>query len=171
MPSDAHFRTCITKLKNPDYHIRNRAIASLDRLGDPRALPFLLDALGDDDPQDEESKVNMSAGSAIIHFGERAVEPLITALQPRPDVPNDGWRRYWVARTLGFVHDPRATQALIAALADAERRVVEGAAEGLGQIGDAQAVEPLEALAQARPFPPGYVYTAVAQALARIRQG
>jgi HEAT repeat protein len=168
--TEKRFRTFITKLKNPDYHIRNRAISSLARLNDPRAIPFLLVALGEFDPKDEESKVNISAGSAILHFGEPVAEILIAALQPRPDELYDGWRRYWVARTLGLIRDPRATQALIAALSDTEHRVVSAAAEGLGQIGDAEAISPLEAIEQTHPFPAGYLYTAVKLALERIRQ-
>ena len=117
--------------KHKDYHIRYRAVRALGETGDERFVGPLLEALGDFDTRDEESKVNRSAMFALVHIGEVAINPLIKALDKNPQHPNDGWRRYWVTQTLRIVKDKRAVEPLIRVLEDDDREAIEGAAEAL----------------------------------------
>ena len=124
-------------------------------MGDERAIAPLIEVLGDDDPEDDECRVNRHAATALIEFGSAAVPPLIAVLQ---DPAEDAWRRYWAAKTLGAIGDDRAMDALIRALQDDEPSVYEGAAEALRDWGrDERALEPLRRkLATLTPEDPGY---------------
>src|SRR4051812_10892760 len=51
----------ITELTAPNYHIRARAASTLGELQAIQSIPALLEALGDFDPADESSRVNMCA--------------------------------------------------------------------------------------------------------------
>src|SRR5262245_31109386 len=110
------FQELIHDLKHRDYHIRYKAARELGDMDDERAVPYLIEMLGDFDTHDEESKVNMSASSSLTHFKEAAFQPLCEALQPDPKHPNDLWRRGWVLETLGILGDQRAVDVLIQTL-------------------------------------------------------
>lgn len=89
----------------------------------------LLAVLNDDDPAIHCVVVDTLAG-----IGARAVEPLMDVLND----PHTTWRgRSGAAEALGRIGDPRALEALIAALPNA------ASATALGKLGDARAVEPL----------------------------
>src|SRR6266511_5372286 len=157
----------LQQLRHPVWRVRRNAVIALGHTKRIESIPALLDALGDFDPQDEDSKVIMSAGNALCEIGEPALIPLIDALQKQADHPHDAWRRYWVADTLGIFGDRRAVEPLIAALADPETR--EGAAEALGHLGDPQALEPLRRLYSALTSADGYVYRAIVWAIRDIK--
>lgn len=163
--TDQHLRTCITQLKNPDYHIRYRAVFTLGKLNDTRAIPILIEALGDFDKADEESKVNRTAGAALIRYGEQARDALITALAAQPDHPHDSWRRYWTADTLRFFPSQATTEALIKLLQDTDRSAVEGAVESIIQLQVFEALSSLRQLYDQRPFPDGYIYSVLQRAI------
>lgn len=104
----------IAALADPDADVRPLAAEALGQIGDARAVEPLITALCND------SQVRVKAAGALAKIGRPAVEALARALRPRD------------LRTLGD-----AAQIL------AQTRVPKVAAEVLGQIGDAGAVEPL----------------------------
>jgi HEAT repeat protein len=157
----------IQQLQHPIWRMRRDAAVALGLTKRVEAIPPLLDALGDFDRQDEDSKVNMCAGNALCAIGEPALLPLIDALQRQANHPHDKWRRYWVADSLGVFGDQRAVGPLIAALADPEIRA--GAAEALGRLGDPRALESLRNLYTALTPADGYVYRAVGWAIRDIQ--
>ena len=69
----------------------------------------------------------------------RDVNGLIKALGYK----KDEYVRWYTARALGEIKDPRAVEPLIAALGDERSDVRQAAAEALGKIKDPRAVEPL----------------------------
>ncbi len=116
-----------------------------------------------------DAAVRSEARSALCTIGEKAVEPLITALKDedanvrseaagalrsigdeRAIEPliatlndEDAHVRFCAALYLGSIGDERAVEPLIAALNDEEASVRESAAKALGDIGDERAIEPL----------------------------
>jgi HEAT repeat protein len=160
----------ITELTAPNYHIRARAASTLGELQAIQSIPALLEALGDFDPADESSRVNMCASDALAAIGAPALEPLITALQEKRLSPHDGWRRYWVTEALGILGDPHAVEPLITALADSEKGVREGAAEALGRIQDTRALVPLKHLLDILVPSGDALYLTVAWAIMAIQE-
>ena len=147
-------------LHNPDYHLRVRAVNALGKHTSERAIELLIEHLGELDRADEESKVNWAASAALHNIGEPALDRLIEALHEKRDQPNDNWRRYWVAVTLGYMGDVRSVEILIEALED--EGVRGGVAEALGQIGDKRALEPLiRILPQSRGYAPIAIRNAI----------
>ncbi len=144
--------------------VRHLAVAALGELRDPRALPALAAAL---EGPDEEG-VRWRAAEALVHIGPLALDHLLSlAAHEDPDV------RWKACVALGEIGDIRAVPALLGRLADSDRfvrtravsalvrlgspalpfltlaledpdtRVRLGAADALGQIGDAAAIEGL----------------------------
>ncbi len=151
-------------LKHEWSHVREAAAKALGEIGDPRAVEPLTAAL-----KDKDINVRRVAAKALGDIGDaRAVEPLIATLkdedgQVRKAVASAlkklGWKPeggeaeawYWTiqcnwekAIALGSL----AVEPLIAALKDGKRAVRKSAAEALGKVGDARAVEPLIAAFQ-----------------------
>lgn len=157
-------------LKQNDYHVRYKAARALGSQRDERAIVALLDALGDFDQRDEESKVNFSATKALAHIGEPAVLPLIMALKPNQSHAQDEWRRYWVCYALGLLDDQRAVESLIDVLCQESKRVIEGAALALEKLNDPRAIEPLTHVQATLKPQDGFVHTAVTEALETLRQ-
>lgn len=158
-----------TYLKDPDYQVRYHAATVLGEIRDPKAIPALLEALGDQDARDESSRVNTCASEALAKIGGPAFAPLLDALHLRPDNPDDQWRRYWVIDALGMLGNPQALEPLRARLDDITMR--DAAAEALGQIGAIRALDALERLlpgvqATARAA----VFSHVAWAIRELRQ-
>lgn len=153
------------QLKHDDYHVRYRAVDSLGKIGNTQAIDLLLEALGDFDIRDEESRVNSHASAALIDIGEPAVSPLIKALARNKRRRKDGWRRYWVAETLGWMRSEVAVEPLIKVLQDDDQEACEGVAEALERIGDERAIEPLRNKLQEFNETDGYIYIAISKAL------
>jgi HEAT repeat protein len=160
----------IAELSAPNYRVRAQAASTLGRLQAIQAIPALVDALGDFDPADESSRVNLGASAALAAIGERALAPLIAALDEKRPPPHAGWSRYWVAEALGLLGDPRAVEPLIIALTDPEKAVREGAAEALGRLGDARALIPLKQLLETLVPSGDALYLTVAWAIAAIQE-
>ncbi len=120
-------------LKEKDATTRFVAAQALAAAGDRRAVPYLLPVL-----RDKEEWKAATAAHALAEIGDRrAVAPLWTAAQ-RPE-------RYVRAEALAALakfHDPRTFGPLLD-----ELETINGnpgtAAEGLGDLGDKRAVEPL----------------------------
>jgi HEAT repeat protein len=111
------------------------------------AVPRLVDAFADPD-----ENVRRSASVTLQLVGEDAVEPLLLALDERPESEVRGW----AALTLGNIEPPpgSAVPGLVAALDDDAPRVRELASWSLGRIGElaAEAVPRLtRALADENP--------------------
>ncbi len=134
--------------------VQIRGAKGLGRLGDPRAVGPLLEALGD-----SEYGVGSAVREALVRFGPLAVGPAIHELQQRDS-------RVLVAEVLGQSDDPRVLKPLLYALRrDDNEEVRSRAALGLGHLGDRAAVEPL--IAALDDSAPG-VSSSAAQALGKL---
>jgi len=96
---------------------------ALGEIGDPRAIPVLIDALGDPDVE-----VRRYAARSLVKFGRAATPALLKAL----DDPSAPARRYAV-RALGEIRDPASAAALLALAGKVDRDVHLWA---LGRLGD-----------------------------------
>ena len=121
------------------YSLRAEAADALGELGDRRAVPVLIEALG----ERYKDEVVRSAARALGDIGDReAVPALVRVLKARLD-------RFSVdvVEALGKLGDPRAGQALIDTL-DRYRyhdsrhtsRVISSTAEALGRLGVVRAI-------------------------------
>lgn len=173
-------------LERGDPSVRHLAAGALGDLGDPAALDALLAALAGPDGEG----VRWRAAEGLARLGGPAV-PGLAALAGDSD-PDVRWK---AIVALGDIGDPCAAPALrdrladpdrfvrgrsvsalarlgapclplvLEALADADPRVRQGAAEVLGQVGDPSAVE---SLLQALEDPAETVRRTAAVALLRI---
>jgi HEAT repeat protein len=138
----------IGELKDKNWTRRADAAWALHRIGDPRAVAPLCEALKDWSWQARSmaEAVREGAVAALVKIGAPAVLPLCEVL--RDESPG---ARERAVEALGQIGDPRAVQPLCEALTDG--RLWDGrykAGEALGKIGP-PAVEPLcEALQDAR---------------------
>jgi HEAT repeat protein len=156
----------IAKLKHEDYHFRCQAADALGDIGEVRVIEPLIEALGDRDLKDEESRVNRHIVGALIRIGKSAIPLLIEALMRK----DDGFKRYWVADALGAIGDKKVVQPLIHALADADSSVCAGAAEALERIGDERAIDALANKLSTLKETDGSVYIAVRDALEHLEK-
>jgi HEAT repeat protein len=120
----------LEKKNDPDLEAPARAAEALGRIGDARAVEALLKAASDGDFRLQEK-----AKQSLEKIGAPAVEALIRALgdivlQPR------------AAEVLGRIGAP-AVKSLMAALEDGDEQVRLHAADLLGSLGDARAVDAL----------------------------
>lgn len=114
------------------------ACAGLAKLDDPRAVGPLLDVL-----QTKEVGLQPDAAEALGTFQDpRIVPALIQSLQ------SDNYSQRAAAGALSHFHDARVLPALIHSLTDENADVRYSAAEALGNLGDASAVEPLGKVAK-----------------------
>jgi HEAT repeat protein len=113
---------------------RRRYVAAwaLGEIGDPSAIPALIAALGDQDPE-----VGKYAARSLIKFGKEATDALLKAL----DSPAAATRHY-AMRALGEIQDPRSADAMIAASGKVDRVVHLWA---LGRLGDKRGFETVAA--------------------------
>jgi HEAT repeat protein len=128
-----------------DFHIpsdRWAAAATLSRTGCQQAVPFLIEAMGDDRGTGRTCVMAQSLG---MLSDRRAVPALIKAL----DHPSNEDLRVCASEALGRIGDIRATEPLIEAF-NAER-VSFSALKSLGQIGGSQAEGFLNSVAQNAP--------------------
>lgn len=132
----------IADLKDPSPEVRRRAAHELAELGDPKAIPHLIEALSD-----VGKRVRWRAAYALGDFGEmgydEAYESLVSHLAREKD-----WNvrriivmalRYW---------DERAVEPLIHALDDESKYVRRYAAMTLGMKRTKQAEPLLKKLAE-----------------------
>lgn len=105
---------------------------ALGEIGDPRAIPALVSALGDRDVE-----VRKYAARSLIKFGKEATGALLKALED----PSEQTRHYAV-RALGEIQDPRSAATLLAMAGKVDRAVYLWA---LGRLGDRRGFESVAA--------------------------
>ncbi|MGH8550657.1 MAG: HEAT repeat domain-containing protein [Methylococcales bacterium] len=121
----------VEALKYEPYWVRVEIVDALSegaKVGDPTAVPALIEVLNDD-----SEKVRRKAVDAFVQIGNAAVPALVEALK------NDS---YTVRDALAGIGKP-AVRALIEALKDDSENVRAGAADVLGKIGDPATVSAL----------------------------
>lgn len=137
--------------------VKAAATKALAKLRDATAIPLLVQELI---AIDEGS--SRSVGEALVAFGPLAVLPLVDLLAD----PGHSTARVWAARILGRIGDHRATEDLITRLHDRDDLLRMAAAEALGAIADARAIQPLIRATLRDPAP--QVRAHAAGAVARI---
>ncbi len=70
----------VATLNNKHYWIRHEAARALGEIGDPAALPALIDAL-----EDEEGEVRWQAGEALSRFRQDGAIAILNSLIARAD--------------------------------------------------------------------------------------
>ncbi len=128
----------IEKLRNSeDVYIRFAASKAIGLMGDPVAVPSLLECAYTRSHKDVY--VRYSAKQALVLIGTEAVEQLIEALSH-----NDWEVRDFAAEALGKIGDTRAVDPLITGTRS------YASFKALGLIGDLRAVDPLIKILNAR---------------------
>ncbi len=128
--------TLLHALEDKDGDVRNVAARSLGRMKLQAAEEALVGLLGKHD-----QAVSARIAAICIEMGPRTAPLLIKTL--RDGTP---MARFWAARILGEIADPRATRSLCDALHDPEPDVRSASARALGNVADpatAQLVGPL----------------------------
>lgn len=124
--------------ESKDPFVREDSAEALGKIGNPKAIPPLIEAFREMDA--ENSDLWWKASRALLKIKDSAVvDALCEALQH--DIPQV---RMGAAYTLGEIGDTRAVESLIPVLReDQEERVRTQAAHALGQLGDKRAIQPL----------------------------
>jgi HEAT repeat protein len=123
-------------LKSPYQLDREKASDYLGEIGDPEAVPALIEALGD-------PTISWLAAESLGKIGDpRAIGPLIAVLSS-----DEKWLRKNAAEALGKLRATPAVEQIIRLLADKKHDVREISARALGLIGDERAVTALTGLA------------------------
>jgi HEAT repeat protein len=116
----------IAALKRDEFSgVRWKAAIALGEIGNPDAIVPLISLLADDDRY-----VRSRAAHALSMIGEPAVPPLITALKR-----SDAGIRWGSALALGKIKNPLAVEPLILLLADEHLMIKAEAASALASIG------------------------------------
>jgi len=118
------------KLKNPE--ILAFAASALGEIGNPRAVPVLVNGLSH-----EDWNVRRSSAYALTEIGERGVDKIAEALKSSNDDV-----RYWVTRILESIGEPGVPY-LIRALKDPNREIRFFAARALGSSFDSSVARSL----------------------------
>jgi hypothetical protein len=117
--------------KNDDPRIRQYLSMVLGNLGDRRATPLLVEALGD-----TSIDTRIYAALALGRLGDpAAVPPLVAQL-----AGNENDVRKAAAYALGELADRRALEPLVALLADADPNVRFNAGIAVSRMGDSRAI-------------------------------
>jgi HEAT repeat protein len=147
--------TLLQALEDKDPDVRNVAARSLGRMKLQAAEEALVQLLGKHD-----QAVSARIAAICIELGTRTAPLLIKTL--RDGIPK---ARFWAARILGEVRDPRAVRSLSDALLDPDAEVRSSAAWALGQIGDRQSASLVQPLLKDSVW---YVRAHAAEALGKI---
>ncbi len=118
------------KLKNPE--IKAFSASTLGEIGNPRAVPVLVDGLSD-----EDWNVRRSCAYALTEIGERGVDKIAEALKSSNDDV-----RYWVTRILESIGEP-GVPFLVNALKDSNKEIRFFAAKALGTAFDSSIAKDL----------------------------
>ena len=130
--------------RDRDGAVKSAAAEALGRIGDAQAVPTLIKLF-----KDTSKIVRETAGTALMYIGPPSVDALLETLKdPHFVVRCHGVRAlggmttdYQMGRP--WIRESRVVEALINMLKDPDRAVREDATIGLGNIGDAQAVDAL----------------------------
>ena len=129
----------IRSLKDEDSKVRDAAAKGLGEIKDTRAVEPLIAAL-----KDKNGGVRWRAAWALGEIGDaKAVKPLIDVMKD-----SDSDVRLMAVGAFGKM---KVVEPSIAALKDENRYVRGVAADTLGYVGDARAIEPLKKLAENDP--------------------
>jgi len=118
--------TLLGALEDRDPDVRNVAARSLGRMRLQATEEALVALLGKHD-----QAVSARIAAICIEMGSRTAPLLIKTL--RDGSPK---ARFWAARILGEIRDPRATRSLADALLDTDSDVRSAATWALGHVGD-----------------------------------
>jgi HEAT repeat protein len=144
----------IAALKDKNAVVREAAAVALGQIGNPNAIEPLTISLGNADYDTRQA--------AALAIGEIDVNVLLRFAQDK-----DVRVRRPVVRALGRTKSHGVLQPLVTALQDSDESVRAYAAEALGEIGDKQAVEPLQRRLQQDAS--SYVRGTAAEALGRLK--
>lgn len=89
----------------------------------------------------EDWQVRNKASANLINYGQKAVQPLLSAIETKSLGNYGGFGL--AMETLGDIGDERAVEQLIKLLEFISPHIRQKAAEALGKIGDPRAIEPL----------------------------
>lgn len=148
--------TLLAALEDRDPDVRNVAARSLGGMRLQATEEALVSLLGKDD-----QSVSARIAAICIEMGSRTAPLLIKTL--RNGSPK---ARFWAARILGEIKDPRATRSLADALLDTDAEVRSAATRALGRVGDRSTAPLLEPLLHDSTW---YVRAHAAESLGKIR--
>lgn len=149
----------VAATRTEDADVREIALRALARIGDPRALSPLVNAL-----KQSEVWLVPRIADILTRHGDLAVDPMIAFLEDPARHP----ARAWAASILGEVGAARAFPSLVRALTDLDDEVRAKSASALGRIGDGRAVGYLLDHLLSDPAP--FVRARIAQALGQFDQ-
>ena len=147
----------VAATRTEDADVREIALRALARIGDPRAVAPLVEAL-----KRSEVWLVPRIADILTRHGALAIDPMITFLGDPARHP----ARAWAASILGEVGAARAFPALVRALGDLDDEVRAKSASALGRIGDRRAVGYLLDHLLSDPAP--FVRARIAQALGQF---
>lgn len=150
--------TLLQALEDRDGDVRNVAARSLGRMKLQAAEEALVSLLGKHD-----QAVSARIAAICIEMGPRTAPLLIRTL--RDGSPK---ARFWAARILGEIRDPRAVRSLGDALLDADADVRSASTWALGQVGERATCPLVEPLLR---DPVWYVRAHAAEALGKLGDG
>lgn len=131
-------------LRDPDVHVRWRAIWAMTRFDERPVIRRLLTGLSSTNPQ-----TALNAAVALSVLGrQEALERLLEGLRS-----SDAFRRWEVVNALGAMRDPRAVKALAATLRNGDADLRREAALSLGRTGSPRARDALRAASREDPDP------------------
>jgi len=170
-PHDRAVREQIRALRNTQVTAaagRREAAEALGEMGDPRAVPPLVEAL-----RDADILVRDRAEEALGKLKDpSAIEPLMEIMREKRSFLKRLFSdtRERAARVLGEVADASAVEPLIGMLGNRKDPVGQALAAGiLGRIGDPRGIAPLaELLTQSKGAASAYARKVAARSLARI---
>ena len=149
----------VAATRTEDADVREIALRALARIGDPRAVAPLVEAL-----RHSEVWLVPRIADILTRHGALSVDPMIAFLEDPARHP----ARAWAASILGEVGAARAFPALVRALTDLDDEVRAKSASALGRIGDGRAVGYLLDHLLSDPAP--FVRARIAQALGQFDQ-
>lgn len=147
----------VAATRTEDADVREIALRALARIGDPRAVKPLVEAL-----KHSEVWLVPRIADILTRHGALSVDPMIAFLEDPARHP----ARAWAASILGEVGAARAFPALVRALNDLDDEVRAKSASALGRIGDGRAVGYLLDHLLSDPAP--FVRARIAQALGQF---
>ena len=147
----------VAATRTEDADVREIALRALARIGDPRAVGPLVEAL-----KHSEVWLVPRIADILTRHGALSIDPMIAFLEDPARHP----ARAWAASILGEVGAARAFPALVRALHDLDDEVRAKSASALGRIGDGRAVGYLLDHLLSDPAP--FVRARIAQALGQF---
>jgi len=147
----------VAATRTEDADVREIALRALARIGDPRAVGPLVEAL-----KHSEVWLVPRIADILTRHGALSIDPMIAFLEDPARHP----ARAWAASILGEVGAARAFPALVRALNDLDDEVRAKSASALGRLGDGRAVSYLLDHLLSDPAP--FVRARIAQALGQF---